>query len=592
MGDLPTGMRFSVHRLTRRRLIALVPGLLLAGCRRGETTPGPLATPTREASPTPAPVATRSPAVSTPALVQPTPSPTPTAVRTAVFVRLRLDEPRSHDFNADLFCGGEPELFAGLVRLTPEYEVRPDWAERWDVSADGTRWVFTVRQAAGGWSNGDPVRAADFVWSWRRMLDPAQPAPQSWLLDIVGNARAVRSGDAEPAALAARALDERTLEVELERPAGYFPLILGTAGLLPAHRPAVEQWGERWTEAGKCVSNGPFRLVSWEPGSGYVVSRNPHYWNQGMLVIDTYSVMLARPENPLLPFFQGRADIAPVPFELLPEVTSQEALLQQLERSVLPEVWTLVVQPDVPPLDRLDLRRAVSRALDRERLQQLVYGAVEPARALVPPPVPGFVDDEWLRELHRFAPLEASQRWSQVPDDQRGPVRVTAPADLDGVEEAVLLDVVEQLQGNLGIAVELERLEREPWERAVEEGAFQLLWWRWPLPFPDAAAVYEWLLSRDRKALRGLRWEHDELERFLALARNETSTLRRLGAYRQCELLVQGACVVIPVVYPVVTYLVQPWVASLPRARDGMVVGPGLLFHRFASSVVLGRRSG
>jgi len=530
-----------------------------------------------------------------PTVIRPTPTATPTPTpppRTQIFRRLRQDEPRNHDFNRDLYCGGEPELFAGLVRLSPDYDVRPDWAERWDVSADGTRWVFTLRQTPSGWSNGEPVRAADFVWSWQRMLDPTQPAPQAWLLDIVGNARAVRRGEAEPSALAARALDERTLEVELERPAGYFPLILGTAGLLPAYRPAVEQWGDRWTEAGHCVSNGPFRLVSWEPGSGYVLARNPHYWNRALTMVDDYRVTIAPADDPLLPFFRGQVDFAPVPLAQLPEVTSQEVLLEQLERSVLPEVWSLVVQPDTPPLDRVELRSALSQAIDRERLRDLVYGAVEPAFSLVPPKVPGFVADEQLATFHRFTPLEAYLRWEPVRNQQPGPLRLTAPATNDPVEETVLLDVAEQLRTNLGVEIELERLDGLDWDRAVANGSFQLLWWRWPLPFPDGAAVYEWLLSQERQTLQGLRWWHEELERFLALARNETETTRRLGAYRQCEILAQQAYVLIPVVYPVATYLVQPWVASLPRARDGMLAGPGLLFNRFVSGVVVRPRAG
>ncbi|MDW8058819.1 MAG: peptide ABC transporter substrate-binding protein [Thermomicrobium sp.] len=597
MGRLPTVLGSPGFRCSRRRLFLLGQGLLLAACRRGEGTPQAPASPTPGMLRTPEP--TTVPAVLvTPTPVRPTPTPTAVPTPTAaqrelrLFARLRLDEPRSHDFNADVECGGEPELFAGLVRLSPDYEVRPDWAERWEVSADGTRWVFALRDAGSGWSDGQPVRAADFVWSWRRSLDPERPAPQAQVFDIVGNARAVLKGELPAEALAVRALDDRTLEVELERPAGYFLLILGTAGLLPAYRPAVERWGASWTEAGKCVSNGPFRLVAWERGSGYVVARNSSYWNQGLATIDRCTVAFARPEDPLLPFYRGSVDFAPVPPELLPEVTSQEGLLDRIVRSILPEVWSLVVQPDAPPLERPELRAALSRAIDRERLRQLAYGAVEPATALVPPGVPGFLQEERLVALHRFAPLEVYRQWESVRQEVAAPLRLVAPATTDPVEETVLLDVVEQLRSNLGIEIVLERREGDAWARAVAEGEFELLWWRWPLPFPDGAAVYEWLVSRERRTLHGLRWQHDELDRFLALARNEIETARRLGAYRQCELLLQEAFVAIPVVYPAATYLVQPWVASLPRARDGMLVAPGTLFNRFLSGVVVRPRSG
>ncbi|MDW7981512.1 MAG: ABC transporter substrate-binding protein [Thermomicrobium sp.] len=590
MGTQSGTLRWLSLRSTRRRLI-LFGSFLVAACRRTDDVAVPLsptAVPTVTVPPTSAPVTVPTPRPA----VTPTPRMTPTSRPNRIFVRSRLDEPRSHDFNADADCGGEPELFAGLVRLTSDYDVRPEWAERWDVSADGTRWVFTLRRTRAGWSNGDPVRATDFVWSWRRLLDPAHAAPQAALLDLIGGAQEVRAGLAPPESLAVRALDEWTLEVELVRPAGYLPWILGTPGLLPAHRASVERFGAAWTEAGNCVSNGPFRLVSWERGAGYVLSSNPYYWDRSTVSLESCTVTIAQGDNPLLPFFQGRVDFAAVPSDRLPEVTSDEALLVRLQQSVLPETWFLVVQPDTDLLGRVELRRALSWAIDRERLRQLLYGAVAPAWTLVPPGIPGHLGDSTVLPDARFAPFEAYRAWEEIRGPGRATLRLTAPAACSGEEETILRDVVGQLARNLGVPVEVERLQGDAWERVVTEGSFQLLWWRWRLPFPDAAAVYDWLFSRERTALRGLRWGSDEFERLIVLARGEVELARRLGAYRQCELLVQRACVAIPVVHPVATFLVQPWVVGLPRTRDGMVLGPGALFSRFLSSVVLGSRMG
>ncbi len=579
--------------LTRRRLLWLSCGSLLAACRRNQAT-SPTTVTASDATPLPSPTPPQRPLTPTPTptlvAVVPTPSPrpTPTPAAARIFVRLRLDEPKSHDFNADAACGGEPELFAGLVRLASDYSVQPDWAAAWEVSADGTRYVFSLRSNRSGWSNGDPVRASDFVWSWQRMLDPARPAPQASLLDLVGNGKAVREGRFPPEQLAVRALDEWTLEVELERPAGYFLWILGTPGLLPAHRPSVERWGARWTEAGRCVSNGPFFLASWEPGSGYTVNANPHYWNRPSL--DSCTVTIAASTDPLLPFYRGQVDFAAVPHEELPRVTGEEALLKRVERSILPETWFLVIQPDGAPLDDPELRRALSRAIDRDRLRQLLYGAVEPASSLVPPGIPGNVRDDSVTEAHRFAPLEAFLAWQRVRASDPRPLRLTAPAECSPDEETILQDVALQLTSNLGVPVELVRLAAREWERAVEEGTFELLWWRWSLPFPDAAAVYEWLLSSERRRLRGLRWRSDALDRLLALARGETVLTRRLGAYRQCERLAQEEFVLLPICHPVATYLVQPWVVTLPRTPTGELLGPDGSFSRFLSAVALSSR--
>ncbi len=570
------------RKWTRRQVLGLASGLLAIACRRSEPAPSPTSAPTATPAP-PAllltPTATRSQPVSTPA-----PTATPRPLRR--FVRTRLDQPRSHDFNADASCGGEADLFAGLVRLTPDYEVRPDWAEQWEVSADGTRWLFRLRRNTAGWSNGDPIRASDFVWSWRRMLDPARSAPQASLFDVVGHARAIRTGAASPEQLAVRALDDWTLEIELERPAGYLLSILGTPGFFPAHRPSVERWGASWTEDGKCVSNGPFQLLSWERGTGMVLIPNPYYWNRPALALDRCDVLVAPPDTPLLGFFRGRVDLASVPLDQLAAVTSEDDLLDRLERSVLPETWFLIVQPDRPPLDAPEYRRALSQAIDRERLRQLAYGAVEPAQTLVPPGVPGYSGDPAIATLHAFAPESAQRTYADVGEEGRS-LQLLAPPARSSVEETVLEDIVVQLTGNLGVRIQLERLEGAEWERAVQQGRFQLLWWRWPLPFPDAAAVYEWLFARERRALSGLRWESTELEQFLDIARRELELSRRLGAYRQCERIIQEALIALPIVYPVTTFLVQPWVVRLPRNRDGMLVAPGPLFSRFLSSIMV-----
>lgn len=517
------------------------------------------------------------------------PSPTPTPVRR--FVQTHLHTPRSHDFNADVNCGGEPELFAGLVRLTPDYEVRPDWAERWQTSNESTRWLFSLRRVQAGWSNGDPVSAQDFVWSWQRLLSLDPPPPQAPLLEIIGNAKQIRQGTLPPEQLAVRALDPWTLEIELERPAGYFPLILGTAGLFPAHRPSVERWGQDWTQAGGCVSNGPLQLVSWDADGHLVLTANPHYWNRPALLLDRVEWLVPPLETPLLGFFQGQVDLAMIPVEQLADVTSDELLLPLLERSILPEVWLLLIQPDQPPFDRPELRRALSLAIDRERLRDLVYGAVEPAYSLIPTGVAGHLEAK-ESELGGFNPLEAFQLWQPVREQGVPPLRLTAPLSRPRTEETIIHDVVTQLSQNLGVAVELERHDEATWEQTLRSGNFQLLWWRWPLPFPDGAAVYEWLFSRERKTLQGLRWEQAEFEHFLTIARKETELSRRLGGYRQCELLLQRASIALPLAYPVSTVLVQPWVTALPRNRSGMLVLSGTLFSRFHSGIVIQPRAG
>ena len=589
----------SAAKLTRRRLlgwtglaVALVSGA--AGYQRAQQPQGPV----RDREQDVLPLLSSAPATApTGSVISPSPAPLPTVtpVGPVVFYRGGIaSDPRSHDFNADERCGGVPDLFAGLVALTPDYEPVPDWAQAWQSSADGRRWVFTLRRNRSGWSNGDPVRAQDFVWSWQRMLMPETNAPQAPLLFDIVNARAVHQQGVDPALLGIHALDDWTIELELEQPRSYFPVLLGLPGLLPAHRPSVERWGERWTEAGRCVSNGPFQLAAWEHGRFLVLERNPYYWNNGMQ-IDRCVLPILAPDQALIGFFRGDLDLTAVAAESLSALVLDPVLGGQLARSVEPAIWMLIPNVQRPPFDERAVRRALGPAIDRVRLWQLSYGAVVPARCLVPPGLAGHLEaDDVLLAGQRFDPAGSRRLLEQVltaDPDAWPPVTLDVPPGLSQVERVLVDDLLQQLASNLQIPLTLRELTAHEWEAALTRGDFHLLWLRWDFPYPDPSAAYAALFERERRRIRGLGWSDADYDSLVRLGDRETDRLRRLAIYRQCERILQEHGVYVPIGYPVSPVLVKPWVRTLPRNRRGEPVGPNRLFSRVAWYVSLGERA-
>lgn len=585
------------RRLTRRRLlgwigtvVALSSGALLVyqGWQRAT-------------APTPGeglPAASPSPQLATPAVTLPSPRVTPSSTSTpslpVVFYQGGfIEDPQSHDFNANAGCGGDPELFSGLVALNPDYEPVPDWAESWQSSSDSRRWVFTLRRNRSGWSNGDPVRAQDFVWSWQRMLAPETGAPQAPLLFDVVNARAVNQEGADPASLGVRALDDWTLEIELEQPRSYFPVLLGLPGLLPAHRPSVEAWGNRWTEAGHCVSNGPFQLASWEHGRAFTLTRNPYYWNSGLHIDRCVTPILPAQEG-LVAFFRGDLDLASVAPESLGSVVLDPVLSPQLVRPIEPAIWILMPNTQRQPFDQLAVRRALGPAIDRERLWQLSYGAVTPAFSLVPPGMAGHLEEnDEILAGQRFDPDAARQLLGTTPYADPAawpPVTLAAREGLNQQERALVEDVLSQLAGNLGMPLTLREVPRQDWEAVLEQGDFQLLWLRWDFPYPDPSAAYAALFASERRQIRGLGWADPNFDALIRLGDRETDRLRRLAIYRQCERILQEQAIYVPIGYPVAAFLIKPWVRAMPRNRQGDPVGPNRLFSRFKWYVSLGER--
>ncbi len=163
-------------------------------------------------------------------------------------------EPTSHDFNANLYCGGDPSLWSGLLTLNTDLTPMGDWADHWEPNEDSSVWTFHLRQNNTGWSNVRGVTAHDFVWSWQRLIDPATKAPQAWLLYDVVNAVDIHDGKRQPAELGVAAPDNWTLIVNLVGPRVYFPTIVATIGLVPANQHAVEAFGDSWTDVNHCVS--------------------------------------------------------------------------------------------------------------------------------------------------------------------------------------------------------------------------------------------------------------------------------------------------------------------------------------------------
>ncbi|MCA9926228.1 MAG: AAA family ATPase, partial [Anaerolineales bacterium] len=200
--------------------------------------------------------------------------PAPHALRMAALEPLTLDPGRYQD---DASAQMIYHLFSGLVELGPEMNVVPDVAQSWQVLEDGRRYIFHLRDDVY-WSDGVPVTAVDFEFAWKRILQPgSSERPGNYLYDI-HNARAYHQGElANDTAVGVQALDERTLAVTLTDPTSYLPQLLTVATTFPVPRHVVVAQGDAWTTPSRLVTNGPFRLVSWEVGKTAVLEQNPAY---------------------------------------------------------------------------------------------------------------------------------------------------------------------------------------------------------------------------------------------------------------------------------------------------------------------------
>src|SRR5690242_2217558 len=208
------------------------------------------------------------------------------------------NDPSSHDYNKDLYCSGVPALWAGLMKFNADFQPVPHVAEKVTSNADGSVWTFQIRKDSK-WSDGSPCTAKDFEWSWKRQMDPASKNPySSYFYDIKGAEAFNKSKVPDASGVGVVAKNDWTLEVTLEGPRGYFPVLSAYLAALPAHRGAVEKHGDKWTEAGNIVTNGPFVLESWEHHKQMVLRKNPYYFG-------AKDIHLTRVVIPIIPIAAG-----------------------------------------------------------------------------------------------------------------------------------------------------------------------------------------------------------------------------------------------------------------------------------------------
>ncbi|WP_250674778.1 ABC transporter substrate-binding protein [Paraclostridium ghonii] len=224
----------------------------------------------------------------------------------------------------------------GLVKQDKDGKLAPGVAEKWEKSEDGKSWTFHLRKNAK-WSNGDPVTAKDFEYSWKRTLDPATASTYGFIMyDIVG-AKDYNLGKTDNAdKVGVKAVDEYTLKVDLVRPVHYFDSLMFHGSFLPQNKKAVEKFGDEYgTTADKMVYNGPFTLSNWKIEDMHTMSKNPNYWDASNVKIDKVNVKIVKDPNAALNLYEtGSIDIAALTSENVDKYKDSPEFKTRLTASV------------------------------------------------------------------------------------------------------------------------------------------------------------------------------------------------------------------------------------------------------------------
>ncbi|MCP8938581.1 peptide ABC transporter substrate-binding protein [Alsobacter sp. SYSU M60028] len=277
------------------------------------------------------------------------------------------------------------DLYEGLVTYDAKAQIVPGVAESWAVNDDGTVYTFKLRPNAK-WSNGDPVKAQDFVFSFRRLMNPETGAKYANILYTLKNGEKVNKGQAKVEELGVKAIDDRTLEITLEAPAPYFVAQLAHQTGLPVHPGSVEKFGKDFVKPENMVSNGAFMLKSFTPNDKIVMVKNPNYRDAASVKIDQVNVISAEDRSAALRRFQAGElhTYNDVPTDQIKFI--RETLKGQFRVAPYLGTYYFAVNTQKAPFNDARVRQALSMVIDRDFLAEDIWGGTMiPAYSFVPP---------------------------------------------------------------------------------------------------------------------------------------------------------------------------------------------------------------
>ncbi len=443
-------------------------------------------------------------------------------------------------------------LLEGLVGKDPaSLDAIPGVANSWNIADNKTTYTFNFREDAK-WSNGDTVRAQDFVFSWRRLLSPALAAEYAYNLYVVKNARDYHRGTLKDFdKVGVRAIDDRTLEVRLEHPAPYFLQLLDHTSALPVHPATIEGHGATlrrdtdWTRPKSYVGNGPFQLETWQIGEGIFVRKNRYYWDyDGVQLngIQFYPVENQNTEENM--FRSGQLHITSgVAIPYVPLYLEKRPDLIRIS----PYLGTYYYELNVskPPLDDLRVRRALMLATDRYSITAAITQAGQrPAYSFTPPLLSGYrpPSDRSLA----YNPKRARRLLAEAgyPGGLDFPVLQLLYNTSDD-HRTLAVAIQEMWQKNLGIKVELNNQEWKVYLNTRNNLEHQIARAGWVADFEDPSNFLE-VLSGDSGNNRSA-WSNPEYDHLVARAKRTWDSEKRNELFARAERLMISQAPIIPI---------------------------------------------
>ncbi|EIV2907618.1 oligopeptide ABC transporter substrate-binding protein OppA [Citrobacter braakii] len=456
------------------------------------------------------------------------------------------------------------DLFEGLLISDVDGKPSPGVAEKWE-NKDFKVWTFHLRKDAK-WSDGTPVTAQDFVYSWQRLANPNTASPYASYLQYghIVNIDDIIAGKKPITDLGVKALDDHTFEVTLSEPVPYFYKLLVHSSVSPVPKAAVEKYGEKWTQPANIVTNGAYKLKDWVVNERIVLERNTNYWDNAKTVINQVTYLPISSEvTDVNRYRSGEIDMTynNMPIELF----------QKLKKEIPNEVhvdpylctYYYEINNQKAPFNDVRVRTALKLALDRDIIVNKVKNQGDlPAYSFTPPYTDGakLVEPEWFKWSQEKRNEEAKKLLAEAGYTADKPLTFDLLYNTSDLHKKLAIAAASIWKKNLGANVKLENQEWKTFLDTRHQGNYDVSRAGWCADYNEPTSFLNMVLSDSSN--NTVHYKSPAFDKLIADTLKVTDEAQRSELYSKAEQQLDKDSAIVPVYYYVNARLVKPWVGG------------------------------
>ncbi|MCZ6563750.1 MAG: peptide ABC transporter substrate-binding protein [Deltaproteobacteria bacterium] len=420
-------------------------------------------------------------------------------------------------------------LMVGLTEFDRNLRPAPMVAKSWEIHDNGRKIIFRLRDDVL-WSDGKSVRAQDFEYSWKRLLNPSTASEYAYILYDILNAEPYNQGKITDSDLVGvRALDDWTLEVRLKHTAPYFLAITTFEVTYPQRRDIVEKNGARWTDPSTIVTNGPFLLESWSHEDEIRLKANPGFF-LGKPAIDRIEMVIVNENTTALAMYeQGQLDF--IDNRSIP-IFEKHRLIRQPGFRIVPQLrgYYYGFVTDRKPFDDVRVRKAFAMAIDRRIFPKILHGGEQPINSWIPPGMIGHNPEIGLP----FNPSEARRLLTEAGyPNGKGFPEITLGYNTDETHKMVAEAIQSMWKQNLDVLVRLDNQEWKVYLNKLNNDPPHLFRLGWGADYPDPDNFMKLFTSTSGN--NNTRWKNERYDELVERAARELDEQERVRLYNEAQ---------------------------------------------------------